>query len=241
MQSDQYNENLSKYLKQENIKKEAEHESSGKISPSKLTKPTLEAVLQLLGVPPDPPSNQSLRYFLRGNVLEEIAVKAITFGRKTYKLQATAEYRGGIGYIDVHAGLPHEIKSAGQWTWRTVQKQGKPLHHHGVQATYYALSKSKSSAWVHYINSDTFQLISFRVQASDYKDAVNSRIDLITDSLISGRLPDYIPLEPYHKTIRYSDYSMFFNKKGEEAENILKQYYEKSYSQLKSKNFGKEV
>lgn len=239
MESTQFNENFTNYLKQKNS--EEEHESSGKISPSKLTKPTLEAVLQLLGVPPDPPSDQSLRYFIRGNTLETVAAEAITFGRKTYKLQATAEYRNGIGYIDVMAGLPHEIKSAGAWTFRTVQKQAKPLNHHAIQATYYALSKGKPASWIHYLNSDTFQLLSYRVKASDYKDEVDRRFDLIIDCISRGVLPDYSDLEPFHQSIRYCDYSMFFKKKGEEAENILKEYYDLQYKLLKSKKLLERI
>lgn len=233
MQSTHYNDTLTNYLKQKNIKEASEHESSGKISPSKLTKPTLEAVLQMLGVPTDPPSDQSLRYFIRGNILEKIAQEAITFGRKTAKLQVEASYRNGVGFIDVYDSVPHEIKSAGAWTFKTVQKQGYPLIHHSLQAVWYALAKNKRTAWVHYINADTLQMLSFRVETSKFQPEVDHRTDLILNSLVSGNLPDYVALEPFHKSVKYSDYAMFFNKKGNEAENILKQYYPEYYNKLK--------
>lgn len=241
MESTHYNEKFTKYLKEKNIKDKEEHQSSGKISPSKLIKPTLEAVLQLLDVPTDPPSDQSLRYFLRGNTLEEIAIKALSFGRQSFELQAEATYKGCIGFIDYFDKVPHEIKSAGAWTFKSVQKQGKPLNHHALQTAYYALAKNTDFGWTHYIDTDTFKIVSFRVNASDYKDEIDNRIQLIIDSLISGSLPDYTPLEPFHKSVRYCDYSMFFNKKGEEAENILKEYYDFQYKRLKSKKLLKGV
>jgi hypothetical protein len=239
MQSDYYNENLTNYLKQKDS--ENEHESSGKISPSKLTKPTLEAVLQLLGVQADPPSDQSLRYFIRGNLFEELAIKAITLGRQTYTLQAACSYRGGKGLIDVFQGMPHEIKSAGKWTFATVKKNGQPMVHHSIQAAWYALAKKCDSAWVHYIDTDTLQLLSFKIKASDYKTDVDSRTDSIIASFMAGTLPDYVALDPFHKSIKYSDYAMFFNKKGIEAENILKQYYPREYALLKSKTIYERI
>lgn len=241
MESNYYNEQFTKYLKEQNKIKEAEHEASGKISPSKLCKPTLEAVLQLLGVPPDPPSDQSLRYFLRGSTFEEVAIKAVTLGRTTYKLQASASYRNGQGYIDVLDKVPHEIKSAGAWTFRTVQKQATPLLHHALQASWYALAKNCDTAWIHYLNTDTLQLLSFKVTAQDHKHEVDRRHDLIVSSLLAGTCPDFEPLDPFHKSIKYSDYSLFFGKKGDEAETILNQYYPTQYKLLKSKALAKDL
>ena len=241
MESTKYNENYTKYLREKNIKEADEHERSGKISPTKLTKPTLEACLQLLGVPSDPPSEQGLRYFLRGNTFEELAAKAITFGRKAAKLQAPASYRNGYGLIDVFEKVPHEIKSAGGYTWRRVVKEGKPLAHHALQAAWYALATECDTAWVHYIDTDKLQLRSFQVKAIDYKAEIDSRTDSIIDCLISGNLPDFTPLEDFNKVLTYSDYAMFFNKKGKEAEALLKQYYETQYKLLKSKKLGKEI
>lgn len=241
MESTQYNENLTKTLKQENIDKAKEHESSGKISPTKLTKPTIEAVLQLLGVQADAPSDQSLRYFIRGNVLEEVACKAITFGRTTFELQAPASYRNGSGFIDCFADVPHEVKSAGWYTWRKVTKEGKPKNDHCIQATYYSLATNTNTAWIHYINAETFEIRSYRIEADQYKTEVDRRIDLIVESIASGKLPDYEPLEEWHESVKYSDYAMFFKKKGEEAESILKQYFESEYKLLKSKKLLERI
>lgn len=241
MQSTKYNENLSNYLREANTTKTKEHERSGKISPTKLTKPTLEAVLQLLDVPTDPPSDQSLRNFIRGTTLEEVAIKAVTFGRQTFELQATAEYRNCTGLIDVFESTPHEIKSAGFYTWRKVTKDGQPKHDHCIQAAYYAIAKNTKTAWIHYINADTFQVCSFRIQASEYKAEIDSRIDAIHLAISSGNLPDYTPLEEYHDRIMYSDYALFFQKKGVEAESILDQYYPEQYKLLKSKQLVESI
>lgn len=234
MQSNQFNENFTNYLKEKNNLEAEEHQSSGKISPSKITKPTLEAVLSLLGVPSDPPSDQGLRYFLRGNILEEVGIKAITFGRPSGELQVEATYRNAIGYIDCYLGVPHEIKSAGVSTWGKVKKHGKPLNSHCIQATYYALAKDTKYSWVHYVNTDTFQIISHRVEADEYKDEVDRRISGILACLMARLLPDYEPLDDLHKTIMFCEYKMFYKKTGEEAENILKEFYPDQYKLLKS-------
>ena len=125
MQSDQFNENFSQYLKDKDIRDNEEHQTSGKISPSKLTKPTSEAVLSLLGVPTDPPSMQGLRYFIRGNTLEKVAIDGITHGWSTDKVQTQveAEYKNAIGYIDLWYGMPHEIKSTGA-VWTNINGKG---------------------------------------------------------------------------------------------------------------------
>ncbi len=241
MESSQFNENFTEYLRERNVKEAEEHQSKGKISPTKLTKPTLEAVLQLLGVPTDPPSDQSLRYFIRGNVLEEVVIKALAFRRPTHKLQAPSSYRNTDGYIDFYSKVPEEIKSAGWYTWRKVTKAGQPKNDHCIQATCYALGTDSNTAWIHYINAETFEIRSYRITASDYRPEVDRRIDLILDAIGNGCLPDYVPLEEYHSSIKYSDYSMFFNKTGKEAEAILKKYYDFQYKLLKSKKLLERI
>lgn len=223
-----YNERFTTYLRKRNDKEQAERQRSGKISPTKLTVPTLEAVLQMLGLPADPPSDQSLRYFIRGNTLEPIALSSVKSRWKASELQVECEYRQGIGYMDAFYNVPHEIKSAGSWTFKNA-----PLSHHKLQATWYALATGSEYAWLHYIEAEKYLIKSFKIDPQEHKAEVDHRIDLIESALSSGTLPDYTPLEPFHKSLKFSDYALFFNKKGVEAENILEQYYQPQYRLLK--------
>jgi len=241
MESKHFNERFTEYLKDKNIKDQARHTSSGLISPSKLAKPTLEAVLQLLGLQADPPSDQQLRFFLRGQSFEDIVTSAIAFGRPTNKLQVKASYRGGIGYIDQFDGVPHEIKSAGFWTWKSITAESKPKLSHACQGTFYALGTGTEYAWIHYINTDTFVIKSFKITTKEYQPELDRRIDAIHDVLVRGVLPAFEPLETIHNNILYSDYALFFNKGKDEVNRLLKEYYPEQYKLLKSKKLVKQL
>jgi hypothetical protein len=232
MESKHFNERLTKYLKEKNNAEAKKHQSSGKISPSKIAQPTLEAVLQLLGVQADPPSDQSLRFFLRGHTVEEAIAPSLAFGQKTHKLQVEAKYRNGFGLIDSDGEYPHEIKSAGFQTWKSVTRNGKPKLSHALQGTFYALGTHSKYCWLHYVNTDTYQVHSFRIEPSEYKEELDRRIDAIQLAFAYRTLPDYIPLDSLHENVMYSNYAEFFNKKGDEATKILKKYHPEQYRLL---------
>jgi len=220
-----YNENLSDYLAKLNKKERLNHEVSGKISPTKLVCPTLEAVLQMLGVPQDPPSNQALRYFIRGHLLEKVAVKAI---KGKVQKQVECEYKGGVGYIDAFKKVPHEIKSVGNWTFKNA-----PLKHHELQTAWYGLAMESPYCWLHYINAETFAIKSYKVYPRVYEDEIRIRSKRI-EAVFRGRtLCNYEAIEPFHKSERFCNYKLFFNKKGAEAEEILKENYPEIYSKFK--------
>ena len=128
--------------------KKAARERSGKISGGKLGKPTLWAVLDLIGVP-DQFDPYVLGKFLRGNDVEDRAIQFLT-GIKPWEvepgttvksednailtgefiLQMEGGYRGGVGYIDLSqvykdTFILHEIKSSTKMAYDKVSASGR--------------------------------------------------------------------------------------------------------------------
>lgn len=129
------------------LKREA-RERSGKISGGKLGKPTLWAVLDLIGVP-DEFDPYVLGKFQRGNDVEDRAIQFLT-GIKPWEvepgtkvkseknailtgefiLQQEGGYRGGTGYIDLaqivgDTFVLHEIKSSTKMAYDRVAAAGR--------------------------------------------------------------------------------------------------------------------
>lgn len=132
-------------------RKEERGERSGKISGGKLGKPTLWAVLDLIGVEEelDP---YLLGKFLRGHDVEDRAIEMLTGIRAAdvkpgepvksegdvilkgeFILQKEAGYRGGIGFVDLaqvikSGDVYHEIKSSTKMAYDRVSASGRFLN-----------------------------------------------------------------------------------------------------------------
>lgn len=127
--------------------KKAARERSGKISGGKLGKPTLWAVLDLIGVP-DEFDPYVLGKFQRGNDVEDRAIQMLTGidphyvepGKEIEKndgiltgkfvLQKEGGYRGGTGFIDLAQVVGddwvyHEIKSSTKMAFDKVAASGR--------------------------------------------------------------------------------------------------------------------
>lgn len=136
-----------KLVRDDNAKKAA-RERSGKISGGKLGKPTLWAVLDLIGVP-DEFDPYVLGKFQRGNDVEDRAIQFLT-GIKPWEhepgvkiksednavltgefiLQMEGGYRGGVGFIDLaqifnDSFILHEIKSSTKMAYDKVSAAGR--------------------------------------------------------------------------------------------------------------------
>lgn len=129
-------------------KKQEGRERSGKISGGKLGKPTLWAVLDLIGVP-DEFDPYVLGKFQRGNDVEDRAIQFLTsidphdvepgvlidspegaLLTGQIELQKEAGYRGGIGFMDLAQKLGdewvyHEIKSSTKMAYDKVAAAGR--------------------------------------------------------------------------------------------------------------------
>lgn len=126
----EFGDKLHEKLVKDNEAKKAARERSGKISGGKLGKPTLWAVLDLIGVP-DEFDPYVLGKFQRGNDVESRAISFLTDldhdlviqvseGRQEnpgwlasdgilsgeFYLQKSGGYQGGVGYIDLSQKIP---------------------------------------------------------------------------------------------------------------------------------------
>lgn len=135
-----------KLVSDDKLKREA-YERSGKISGGKLGKPTLWAVLDLIGVP-DEFDPYLLGKFQRGNDVEDRAIQFLT-GIKPWEvepdklvdsepnailtgkfvLQMPGGYRGGVGYIDlaqlVGAWVEGEKIDPDRWVLHEIKSSTK--------------------------------------------------------------------------------------------------------------------
>ena len=148
----EFGEKIHEKLVADNKEKQEKRERSGKISGGKLGKPTLWAVLDLIGVP-DEFDPYVLGKFQRGNDVEDRAIqfltnidphyvepgKVVQSGENAlltgeFILQMEGGYRGGVGYIDLSQKVGdewvlHEIKSSTKMAYDKVAAAG---HYKGV-------------------------------------------------------------------------------------------------------------
>lgn len=143
----EFGEKVHKKLVKENEAKQAARERSGKISGGKLGKPTLWAVLDLIGVP-DEFDPYVLGKFQRGNDVEDRAIQfltgidphdvepeklipskpgAVLTGH--FAMQRQSGYRGGTGYIDL-SQVVGEVKEGvipapEQWVYHEIKSSTK--------------------------------------------------------------------------------------------------------------------
>lgn len=139
----EFGDKIHERLVTENKAKQDARERSGKISGGKLGKPTLWAVLDIIGVP-DEFDPYVLGKFKRGDDVEDRAINFLT-GIKPWEvepgtivksepkailtgefvLQKAGGYRGGVGYIDLAQKVGdgfvlHEIKSSTKMAYDRV-------------------------------------------------------------------------------------------------------------------------
>lgn len=147
----EFGDKIHERMIKENEKKKEERERSGKISGGKLGKPTLWAVLDIIGVP-DTGLDEAyiLGKFQRGNDVEDRAIQMLTGidphyvepGKLIEKndgiltgefvLQKEGGYRDGTGYIDLaqkvgEQWVYHEIKSSTKLGFDAIAASGRYL------------------------------------------------------------------------------------------------------------------
>lgn len=225
---------LGEYAEYENNKESKKHQSSGKISPSKLAYPTQTSVLQLLNVQADPFDNKVLRIFERGNSVERYLARSYKKQYPYADLQVPAQYRNASGFADLFVQEIIECKSVNQNKFIKIKKERKPQTSHAVQCAFYVLAKNQTRGRISYVCSDNLQAIDFPIYAKYWQEQVDYRIDCIYKSILDCRLPDFLPLESWHKSKFYTPFKKFHNLKGDQAEKLLKEEYPESYKLLKS-------
>lgn len=258
----EFGDKLHQKLVKDNEAQKAKRERSGKISGGKLGKPTLWAVLDLIGVP-DYLDPYMLGKFQRGNDVEDRAIQFLT-GIKPwevesgllvssepnailtgeFELQKTGGYRGGVGYIDLSqkvgdAWVYHEIKSSTKMAYDKVAASGRssngeaaPYLHHALQIAYYCLGADVTRGFLHYFNADDYRLCSFAINPLDYKEEIDKEIDDIELCFITKQLPSFEGFLPYHKVKAYWSYKDWNDLSPTEALNKLHSEYPEQYKKF---------
>jgi hypothetical protein len=227
-------------LRSEHEIKMAEHVRSGKLSASQLSKPLLEQVLKIIGVPEKPIEDYTLRLFKRGNQVEDWIVSMLPDGEE----QKEVDYKGVVGYIDKLLDVPVEVKSIKSSQWRWLQKEGARWSHK-LQAGLYALGVEADSYKVLYVVADDFRTFTYTGQTADIKPEIDEIINEVKRQLIRGELPAFVPRESWQSKDTYSKYSPFpefINLEPELAMKKLQNTYPDAYKKLKAfKNKAKEA
>lgn len=210
---------ISLKLRKEYEQEKAEHQSSGKLSASQLSKPLLEQVLKIIRVPEAPVSDYALRLFKRGRQVEdwivemlvntELAGKVIpgkADASSPFELQKEVEYKGVIGLADVVLdGQPVEVKSVKASQWRWLEKEGARWSHQ-LQAGLYALALDSPTYQIMYVVADDFRVKCF----SDLKtDAIKPEIEKIMSEVANqlklGKLPVFASREKWQDKPEYAE------------------------------------
>lgn len=229
---------IARKLRKEHEVKKAEHTPSGKLSAGQLSKPLLEQVLKIIGVPEKPIDDYTLRLFKRGNQVEEWVVSMLGDGEE----QKEVDYKGVIGYVDkIMNGVPIEVKStkASQWKW--LRKDGAKWSHK-LQAGLYALAEGSDTYKVLYVAADDFRTFTYLGHTKAIKPEIDEIINEVKLQLIRGELPAFVPREDWHaKDIysKYSPYPEFISLEPELAMKKLRLTYPDAYKKLV--NFKKKV
>lgn len=223
---------ISKTLRREHEEQRAAHTPSGKLSASQLSKPLLEQVLKIIGVPEKPIEDYTLRLFKRGNQVEDWIVSMLPDGEE----QKEVEYKGVIGFVDKMLDEPVEIKSVKSSQWKWLQKQGARWSHK-LQGGLYALGTDSDKYQILYVVADDFRTMSFIYETKDIKDEIDGIINEVKRQLIKGELPPFEAREPWQEGENYSKYSPypeFISLDPDLAMTKLKNSYPNAYEKLKS-------
>ena len=143
------NKFIDESLLAENARREAEHESSGKLSASMLYQPLRVQVLKTLGAPRKPLDAYVLGKFIRGNHVEDWYVSKLAEMGVLVEQQKKVEYRGDIGFVDAVVDsekmlfkqgiMPHEVKSVTNAKLKRLNKT-EVDYHYKMQACFYAMA-----------------------------------------------------------------------------------------------------
>jgi hypothetical protein len=226
-----YDATISKSVRRENELERANHESSGKLSASILNQPLLEQVLKIIGVPPEPVDDYTLRLFARGRQAEDFIVKHLPKGKEQNKI----EYRDTVGLVDYigEDGIPVEVKSTKNSAFKWIAKEKKPKVGHAMQACLYAMALKQPQYRVLYVAADDLRVLTFEHDTDALKGVVDGIIDEVYGQIKSGVLPEFVAREKWQESGKYSSYSNWIILSQKEAMAKLEREYSDAFKKLK--------
>lgn len=173
----------------------------------------------------------------------------------TWQYEMKDAYRGCTCSVDVlelpKTGMPiiHEIKSVSKMKYDRVcgtgmrkNQEAEPDHSHCLQVALYAMSYDKETGImprciIHYVNADDYRVSSFEIQAEDYVDELDQRIDAIYTAFAEHRLPAYIPYEAWQKG-KYNSFSELEKLSEEDVNRYIERQYPDAYQKFIKSNVG---
>jgi hypothetical protein len=215
------NQKIDEALLAENAKREAEHESSGRLSASMLYQPLRFQVLKSLGAPRKPMEAYTLGKFKRGNDVEDWYVGQLDNMGVLIERQKKVMYREAIGFVDAivdsslmqakHGLMPHEVKSVTNAKLKRIAKTEVDWHYK-MQGCFYALALGSEYYAVDIVSAEDLRPMVYIFRADELKDDVNRAISSYMEAMENWKRDHTLPkFEPNPKVAWTANpaYAMF--------------------------------
>lgn len=228
---DQYiDRKISALMLKENESERREHVSSGKLTASMLGYPLQWQILKIMGVPPKPVDEYTLRKFRRGKDIEAWLVGHLD----ALKTQERVEYRDTVGIIDAVCDtalwdfrkgiIPVEVKSVANAKFKRIKDRLRPDKGHMLQACLYAMAIKAEHFAVAYVASDDLRLMVYIERTADHAIEVDLAIEKFQSVVKTGLVPVFEPVEAWQADVKYNNYPEWSSLSPQELENKIEMF-----------------
>ena len=237
---------ITQKLREKELAETAARQPSGKLSASMLGEPLQWQVLKTLGVGVRVVDDYVLRKFARGKDTEDWFLTQIAVCVKNR--QEFVSYRGAIGFIDalidtgVYGGsfgvLPLEIKSVTNAKFKRIEERREPDDNHLLQGAFYGLAKNSSSFALTYIASDDYRTLTWIFNTNDFKDRIDSIIELYDEAMAKHAIPLFKPNYKWQANLEYNKFPEWSNLNEKEINLALAAYHPDAWENYEAKKKG---
>ena len=241
-----------KVLRKEHETEAALHQPSGRLSAGQLSKPLLEQILKIVGVPPKPVDDYTLGQFARGDAVEEWVIHCL----EPEKTQVEVKYRNAVGFIDaIKNDDVFEVKSIKNSAVRYIDPENTkrtrrdgelvpeysgPKYKDALQGGFYAAAKKRPYFWIIYVATDDLRTYPHKIETDLIKPEIDRIISEVARQLKTGTLPRWQEREEWQRKYpKYNNYPEWVELEPDLATEKLKRQYPEAYKKLIA--FGKGV
>ena len=220
---------------------ELNHESSGKLSASQLSKPLQWQVLKVIGVPRRPIDDYGLRTMKRGKDVEDVIVGKHLRG--VVETQKAVTYRDTVGLVDAVVDMadwdckcgviPHEVKSVKNSKYARIIKQGEPDISYKLQAALYALGMGVDKYAIDIVAADDYRVTTWLYETKDIKELVDQRINEFQKAIADKVVPTFEAREKWQEKSEWNDYADWAGLTLAGIEDKLQREFKEQYKVLK--------
>lgn len=208
-------------VREENEKERKAHESSGKLSASRLGWALQWQVLHLMGVEQPPFDDYTLCMFKRGRDVEDKVIETLKKKLRIEEAQKEVEYKNTVGLVDfVYKDEPYEVKSVKNSKFKRLETQGDVDPQVILQACFYGMAMKSKRFHVVYVSADDYRILQFTKETKDYSDKVEKCIREAYEAFQKGIVPAFEPRYSWQKNPTYNSYSEFQNLTSKEATKL---------------------